>query len=677
MQAPPLTAEMNMKKLSDLPPQQGQTQQAPRPYLPNEEFNALTTRLLRTIFSCYFAVTVVVSGIEFSLTDANQPGDGLLLPLAITLLKTMALYSIFLFVANWFARRPLHQLSEFVAENARLYARLQAEQSTLRPSQAEQEQTLLARESATAQAEQERTATQNKTTFFSSMGHELRTPLNAVLGYAQLLQHDTSLNPRQRADVSAILRSGEHLLSLVNDLVDISKIEAGKLELVLSPVNLPNLLTTVADIIRGEAKEKDLTFVLDIQPYPDKLIMLDEKRLRQVLLKLLSNAVKFTDQGQISLKVQCLAAQQEPIMQPIMQPISDPQNAPITLRFEVTDTGRGIDAAQYELIFAAFEQLGSGQRRAANTGLGLAISRRLVRLMGGDITVNSQSGKGSCFGFGFMASMQGANTLQSPRQSGVAAPLVLATAVAEQPRAALKLPPLRELNTLHELALDGNLRRLRKQANALLQQDPTLQTFFDKLLQPTDDFQIKTIQHYLSTSMDLSADQTNDRRRSFLLRDVIHNVLAHFQPQLEHCAHRICVDIAADLSMESYPGVLDLILGHFLSNTLLHGFDGMQQRGIIEISATVQRGQSVQLRFSDNGHGIANERLGKIFDPFYTTKMGRGGSGIGLYVCYNLTTAILGARIAVNSEPGVGTEFVLDLPMVAPEKFNLLRTHGN
>lgn len=174
----------------------------------------------------------------------------------------------------------------------------------------------------------------------------------------------------------------------------------------------------------------------------------------------------------------------------------------------------------------------------------------------------------------------------------------------------------------------------------------------------------------------LSVDQTNDRRRRFMLKDVVCQVIGHFQQQLDQFGHRVMVELAADIAMESYPGVLDVVLSHFFSNSLLHGFEAINRGGIIKIEAIIHQPDWVRLRFSDNGHGIANERLGKIFDPFYTTKLGRGSSGIGLYVSYNLCTAILGAQISVTSTFGEGTEFVLDLPILAPEKLNLIRTHG-
>ena len=226
-------------------------------------------------------------------------------------------------------------------------------------------------------------ANQAKSAFLASMSHELRTPLNAILGYAQILKRDKTLGSRQLGSMGTIERSGEHLLTLINDILDLAKIEAGKVELFPSAVNLPAFLRVIADIIRIKAEEKSVLFVDEMSPQLPQGVQVDEKRLRQVLLNLLSNAVKFTKQGQVSLRVTCSTE-------------SDPE---AQLRFEVQDSGVGIDAAHLETIFLPFEQVGDTQQRSGGTGLGLAISRQLVRLMGGDIGVQSKVGEGSSFWF--------------------------------------------------------------------------------------------------------------------------------------------------------------------------------------------------------------------------------------------------------------------------------------
>ena len=244
---------------------------------------------------------------------------------------------------------------------------------------------LLRANESLAQARQSaEAASRAKSEFLSTMSHELRTPLNAVLGYAQLLMREQGLSEHV-ADLSIIQRSGEHLLTLINDLLDLAKIEAGKFEILPAPVSLSMCLRSVADIVRVKAEEKDLLFTLDAAPDLPRAVQADEKRLRQVLLNLLSNAVKFTRRGEVRLVVRRLAL--------------DEAAAEAKVGFEVHDTGVGMRPEQVNALFRPFQQVGDAQSRSAGTGLGLAISRELVRLMGGDIAVVSQPEHGSRFSF--------------------------------------------------------------------------------------------------------------------------------------------------------------------------------------------------------------------------------------------------------------------------------------
>lgn len=226
-------------------------------------------------------------------------------------------------------------------------------------------------------------ANRAKSTFLASMSHELRTPLNAILGYAQILKRERNLTERQAAGLNTIRQSGEHLLTLITDLLDLSKIEAGKFELFVSAVDLASFLLTIADIIRIKAEQKGLQFSYELSPDLPHTVMIDEKRVRQVLLNLLGNAVKFTDSGHISLNVGSVQR----------------GNGLVELQFEVADTGVGMTKDQFETIFQPFEQVGDLERRFGGTGLGLSISRQLVRMMNSDIRVDSQPGKGSSFSF--------------------------------------------------------------------------------------------------------------------------------------------------------------------------------------------------------------------------------------------------------------------------------------
>ncbi|HVK54401.1 MAG TPA: ATP-binding protein, partial [Burkholderiales bacterium] len=226
-------------------------------------------------------------------------------------------------------------------------------------------------------------AQQAQSAFLANMSHELRTPLNAILGYAQLLKRDKHLTSKQAIGVDTIHQSGEHLLMLINDLLDLSKIEAGRISLFADTLSLWDFLDAIAHTIRAKAEEKDLQF--EFKPSPDlpAAVEGDEKRLRQVMLNLLGNAVKFTDHGRVTLRVNVLAR----------------DSVKVRLRFEVEDTGIGLTDEQLEPIFLAFEQVGNVNRRYGGTGLGLAISRQLIRLMGSDIHVESRINEGSRFWF--------------------------------------------------------------------------------------------------------------------------------------------------------------------------------------------------------------------------------------------------------------------------------------
>ncbi|HNT77346.1 MAG TPA: ATP-binding protein [Anaerolineae bacterium] len=229
-------------------------------------------------------------------------------------------------------------------------------------------------------------ANRAKSGFLASMSHELRTPLNGILGYAQLLRQSQDMTPAQETGLRIIQRSGEHLLTLITDILDMAKIEAGKVAVQTAPVHLPEFLADIAAIIHIRAQEKGLRFA---HIFPDHLpaaVQTDEKRLRQVLLNLLSNAVKFTETGSVTLTTSVIA--------------STPTT--MTLRFGVQDTGPGIAAAQLPRLFQPFERAGDAtfQQQHEGTGLGLALSQQLVKLLGGDeLHVVSEVGVGSQFWF--------------------------------------------------------------------------------------------------------------------------------------------------------------------------------------------------------------------------------------------------------------------------------------
>lgn len=231
--------------------------------------------------------------------------------------------------------------------------------------------------------EQADTANQAKSEFLANMSHELRTPLNGILGYAQILGRMKTLSNKERDGINVIHQCGAHLLTLINDVLDLSKIEARKLELVPAPVHLPALLQSVVEMCKIRAEQKGIRFVYQPSSYLPEGVVTDEKRLRQVLINLLGNAIKFTDRGSVTLRVDVLES----------------SDAWVALHVQVIDTGVGISEENFTKLFQAFEQVGDRQRQSEGTGLGLAISQRIVHLMGGSIQVKSQLGQGSEFFF--------------------------------------------------------------------------------------------------------------------------------------------------------------------------------------------------------------------------------------------------------------------------------------
>ena len=221
-------------------------------------------------------------------------------------------------------------------------------------------------------------ANRAKTAFLANMSHELRTPLNAILGFAQLMERDATLSEQHRSALQTINRSGRHLLSLINDVLEIARIEAGRTTIQSKPFDLADMLRAVEEMIRLRAETKGLQFVIEQSGKLPFCVLGDAHHLRQVLINLLGNAVKYTQQGRVGLR---------------LTPIDG------RIRFEVADTGPGIDPNEQQHIFQAFYQTEAGSALGEGAGLGLTISREFVRLMGGEIDVQSQPGQGSVFAF--------------------------------------------------------------------------------------------------------------------------------------------------------------------------------------------------------------------------------------------------------------------------------------
>lgn len=219
-------------------------------------------------------------------------------------------------------------------------------------------------------------ANRAKSEFLSHMSHELRTPLNGILGYSQILQRDSDITTGQKTSLDAIVNCGDHLLALINDVLDLSKIEAGRIDVDLAPCDLHKLIKSVGDVVQQRATNKGVDFNVDVSPEVPQGIVSDAPKIRQILVNLLGNAVKFTDDGEVTLRV-----------------AEKPKGS---LRFDVVDSGVGMTPHELEQIFDPFKQVEAG-KAAGGTGLGLSITKRLAEVLDGTLEVASEKGKGSTF----------------------------------------------------------------------------------------------------------------------------------------------------------------------------------------------------------------------------------------------------------------------------------------
>ncbi len=304
-------------------------------------------------------------------------------------------------------------LQQEIVERGQIEATLRESEERYRQLFSQGEALVRARTVELARAkEQAETASRAKSTFLANMSHELRTPLNAISGFVQMLLRDPLLTAQQRERLKIINRSGEHLLALINDVLDISKIESGRMTLMLAPFDLFSLLEDLMVLFSGRAQSRGLYFEMQRDETTPRYVSADQSKLRQVLINLLGNAVKFTKQGGVVLRVES-------------HPLSTESSTEVCgLFFAVEDTGPGLKPDEIGSLFLPFEQKSAGKEIQSGTGLGLSISQQYVRLMGGEIVAQNRPEEGAVFSFEIPVML--ASEVQAPETHRGCARLVAA-----------------------------------------------------------------------------------------------------------------------------------------------------------------------------------------------------------------------------------------------------------
>ena len=313
-------------------------------------------------------------------------------------------------------------------------------------------------------------ANQAKSTFLATISHELRTPLNAILGYSQMLRRTPALPSPAADQVTTIHNSAEHLLALINDLLDLAKAEVNRIELLPGPVDVRLLVRETANIVRLRIEEKNLALTLSIDSEVPETLVVDAKRLRQTLLNLLSNALKFTQQGFIRLEVVTQGTK---------------------IRFSVTDSGCGIAPADLDKLCRPFQQLGDSAQRVQGSGLGLVITKKIVQAMGGELKIESVPGKGSTVWFEFAIDLPVAPKRRTP---GSSEPII--EIAKGGPPQKLELDPS-QAQILRRLAIRGDVLALQDILQTWIAKSPGPQPELTKLLELASAFRIKAIRKSL------------------------------------------------------------------------------------------------------------------------------------------------------------------------------------
>ncbi|MEM6401822.1 MAG: ATP-binding protein [Cyanobacteria bacterium P01_D01_bin.116] len=333
-------------------------------------------------------------------------------------------------------------------------------------------------------------ANKAKSDFLANMSHELRTPLNGILGYTQILQQSEELQEKEHHGLQIIYECGFHLLTVINDILDISKVEAGKFELEFKDIYFPALLKGVIEICRLEAEKKGIGFIYELDTNLPKSISADEKRLRQVLINLLNNAIKFTDRGRVIFRVKYIKYEK----------LTKPNIA--FINFQVEDTGIGLSNSEQAKIFNYFEQGGDKKYQIEGTGLGLAISQKIVELMGSKIQVESKLGLGSTFNFEVSFDISDKLNWEYDKTENIknTKNMQLSSSINKDD-AELILPTVEDLQKLLELTQHGSLSKILKTAEKITQQDSKYIPFTQKIVQLVKLCELEEVEELLKTSL--------------------------------------------------------------------------------------------------------------------------------------------------------------------------------
>jgi len=311
-------------------------------------------------------------------------------------------------------------------------------------------------------------ANRAKSEFLANMSHELRTPLNGILGYTQIFKHDKNLTKQQINGINIIQHSGEHLLMMINDILDLSKIEAGKMKLMPSEFCLIEFLKIIRDIIQIRAQQKKITFTYEILSDLPIYVYADEKRLRQILLNLLSNAIKFTNKGEVIFRIYYNKNK---------------------IRFEIEDTGIGISEENLKEIFWAFHQIGDQRKQIEGTGLGLPISKRLVNMMDGKLNVESTLGEGSKFWFEIvLIKISGWNKIKIEEKKNI---------IIQTEQISIIPPSKKELTILYDLLMMGDLDALQEKAMEIRIANKKFIPFVTQINKLAKEFRLDEIEDFI------------------------------------------------------------------------------------------------------------------------------------------------------------------------------------